>query len=392
MNHQWNSIKSMHHARDGFTSLSFDGKLYIFGGSKLNSAEVYNPATNSWTLLPPMKKARVGCGCAMIDGKIYVVGGLDEHDRSLNCAEVFDVKTCKWKVLGKRMKGGRSGCAAIAVGKELFVFGGSSTGIAEVYHTGHRFWTPFPDNAMTMSTSTPGLTSSLYSLPYLHLHNKLIYVVGGYNANSDSVISSMRVYDTSTGHWTANVYLDLNRWGCGTFFYKNALIHVGGVTLGPNRTSKSLRRPLDSALVLRLGPRYQKLRQKADIDFSIPPLTEKRAGCAAMIIDKKLFVLGGHDGFNFLSSGEVLDLPDTLPVNSNLANSNATAPFRTMSQGDFNEEEGDESVCCICLDRPKSHAFVPCGHLSVCDECATKSSLDCPICRNRAGVFFFSFC
>lgn len=364
----------MHHARDGFASLSFGGKLYIFGGSKLNSAEVYNPSTNLWTLLPSMKKARVGCGCAVIDGKIYVVGGLDEHDKSLNCVEVFDVKTSKWKVLGKRMKGGRSGCAALAVGKELFVFGGSGKGIAEVYHTDHMCWTSFPDNATNIfSTSTPDLSSSFYSLPYVHFDNTLIYVIGGYHANSDSVLSSMRVYDTLTGFWVANVSLDLNRWGCGTFSYKNSIIHVGGVTLGPNQTSKSLRRPSDSALTIYFGPRSE----KDNISFSIPPLNEKRVGCGAMVIDEKLYVLGGHDGYNILASGEVLDLSDMITTNSNASHS-------TIAQDDFDEEEGDESACCICLDCPKSHAFVPCGHLSICDECAAKSSLNCPICRKRA--------
>jgi len=42
--------------------------------------------------------------------------------------------------------------------------------------------------------------------------------------------------------------------------------------------------------------------------------------------------------------------------------------------------------CCICLDREKSHAFLPCGHRCACMDCAAifvaGSSL-CPICRKR---------
>jgi hypothetical protein len=47
------------------------------------------------------------------------------------------------------------------------------------------------------------------------------------------------------------------------------------------------------------------------------------------------------------------------------------------------------SECCVCLDEAKSHAFVPCGHLCVCAECAESimSSLkkECPSCRGPAA-------
>lgn len=40
--------------------------------------------------------------------------------------------------------------------------------------------------------------------------------------------------------------------------------------------------------------------------------------------------------------------------------------------------------CCVCMDRGKSHALVPCGHLCACAECAVhlvKKKLPCPVCR-----------
>ncbi len=36
--------------------------------------------------------------------------------------------------------------------------------------------------------------------------------------------------------------------------------------------------------------------------------------------------------------------------------------------------------CSICLDRPRSAAFAPCGHLTACTACAAKMKT-CPICR-----------
>ena len=44
--------------------------------------------------------------------------------------------------------------------------------------------------------------------------------------------------------------------------------------------------------------------------------------------------------------------------------------------------------CVVCMDEVKTHAFVPCGHLCVCDRCAAdimaSSKKECPNCRGPA--------
>ena len=47
--------------------------------------------------------------------------------------------------------------------------------------------------------------------------------------------------------------------------------------------------------------------------------------------------------------------------------------------------------CIICLEKPKTHAFVPCGHLATCEECATlpafsssQTKICCPVCRKES--------
>ncbi|ORC91465.1 uncharacterized protein TM35_000064700 [Trypanosoma theileri] len=42
--------------------------------------------------------------------------------------------------------------------------------------------------------------------------------------------------------------------------------------------------------------------------------------------------------------------------------------------------ESDSELCLVCLDAPRMYAFLPCGHVSCCAECA--KPLDCcPLCR-----------
>ena len=59
-------------------------------------------------------------------------------------------------------------------------------------------------------------------------------------------------------------------------------------------------------------------------------------------------------------------------------------------------------ACVICLDASRTHVFVPCGHVCVCDACSQNTVLDnragfrilqCPICRGYASQvirLFFS--
>lgn len=43
--------------------------------------------------------------------------------------------------------------------------------------------------------------------------------------------------------------------------------------------------------------------------------------------------------------------------------------------------------CAICLDAPRTHVFVPCGHMCACQECSSKvihKQRKCPICKQNS--------
>jgi len=62
----------------------------------------------------------------------------------------------------------------------------------------------------------------------------------------------------------------------------------------------------------------------------------------------------------------------------------AAAPLATESR-----DCEDARLCVVCLEHEASHAFIPCGHLIVCQGCSKKYELDiqrnkrvkCPLCR-----------
>eukprot|EP00960_Hanusia_phi_P070095 767236-Hanusia_phi.AAC.1 len=57
---------------------------------------------------------------------------------------------------------------------------------------------------------------------------------------------------------------------------------------------------------------------------------------------------------------------------------------------DFDEdshEEEDRDWCVICLEGKSTHAYIPCGHLAVCQECKNKSPSLCPICNQKRIIY-----
>ena len=50
-----------------------------------------------------------------------------------------------------------------------------------------------------------------------------------------------------------------------------------------------------------------------------------------------------------------------------------------------------DAECCVCMEFEKSHVFIPCGHVCVCQGCAEQvmaSSKECPMCRKVSISFY----
>ena len=62
------------------------------------------------------------------------------------------------------------------------------------------------------------------------------------------------------------------------------------------------------------------------------------------------------------------------------------AELSTRRGADADEADA-RSACVICLDAPKSHVLLPCGHKCLCGACAAESARPpfCPICRAPIG-------
>lgn len=86
---------------------------YVAGGFTLSSevlqsAERYDPETETWEVLPPMHECRKLCSGCLLDGKFYVLGGENEVSGALTSCEVYDSVTKTWTLLPNMLPWGDS--------------------------------------------------------------------------------------------------------------------------------------------------------------------------------------------------------------------------------------------------------------------------------------------
>ena len=70
----------------------------------------------------------------------------------------------------------------------------------------------------------------------------------------------------------------------------------------------------------------------------------------------------------------------------------ACSKFKQLKQLRYNKEVEDK-CCVICLEAPKTHIIIPCGHKCLCEKCALTITDPfithaCPICRNEIFNIF----
>lgn len=99
--------------------------LYAVGGFDdslpLQSAERYNPHTNTWSVVSNMNCCRGGVGVCTMGRMIWAVGGHDGGSY-LNTVEFYDIQTDSWQFVSS-MEVGRAGAGVVACKCNVEKFG-----------------------------------------------------------------------------------------------------------------------------------------------------------------------------------------------------------------------------------------------------------------------------
>jgi Bacterial Ig-like domain (group 3)/Galactose oxidase, central domain/Kelch motif len=175
-----------------------DGRVLIVGGADasgaLNSAELYDPQDSTVTAAGSLTVARTLASAALLpDGTVLVAGGQDPHNpdphqQDLDSAEAYDPSTNTFTLLSSQMTIARSGHVGLALlynGKVL-IAGGSNAGqlvsTTEVYDPVRgEFW----------AVESPGTARQLFGTNFFAVPSTgLLLASGGLDSTHNPLASS----------------------------------------------------------------------------------------------------------------------------------------------------------------------------------------------------------
>lgn len=124
---KWLPRSSMNVQRSLFSMTSMDGTVYATGGCNaegaLDSAECYDPATNSWRFIAPLPKPiKQHCSAAVL-GRLYCIGG-ETNDQTLDTVHCYNPRIDSWETVASMIL--PRSCAGVGVlNREIYVIGGN---------------------------------------------------------------------------------------------------------------------------------------------------------------------------------------------------------------------------------------------------------------------------
>ncbi len=128
----WTAKTSLHTARSHLATVSYKGRIYVFGGGgpgflSLDTVEVYDPRNDQWLWGAPMPTHRSGAVAGVVNGRVYVIGGgyrkPDGKFKFLTTVEIYDPAKDRWEK-GPDMLMPHDYPGVAVSGKHIYIMGG----------------------------------------------------------------------------------------------------------------------------------------------------------------------------------------------------------------------------------------------------------------------------
>ncbi|HEY8736385.1 MAG TPA: kelch repeat-containing protein [Candidatus Dormibacteraeota bacterium] len=301
----WAPVGSMLTGRAEHTATRLlDGRVLVAGGTNgqnhgLASTELFDPKTIRWSDGPPMSTTRVDHTATLLeDGRVLVAGGfdqLDQAERSLASAEIFDPKSNSWMPAASMLEArGRHTATLLASGTVLVVGGftaaplgrtGGFANVAEVYDPATNRWSP----------TGPLGTGGRQGHTATRLLDGRVLVAGGEGGLGGN--PSVEIYHPSTNGWTFGSFLLAPHVGhTATLLPSGEVLLVGGA----GSISLTLREPQALATAELYEP-------SSDRWILLAPMHSTRDHHTATLLPSgRLLVVGG--AFTSTPLAELFDL------------------------------------------------------------------------------------
>ena len=309
----WTSVSpvpSPHRGRAHGVRL-FSGSVLIVGedphiGSHPHprSAYRYDEGSGTWTRTAndPTIDRFLATVTLLPDGRLLFAGGYSGHSTgpTYQTAEIYDPNTDSWSGTGA-MAEVRTGHTATLLtagpnAGRVLVVGGSNRAPSNTATTGCELYDP--------SSGIWSATGSLHESRSLHTATLLpsgqVLVVGGQFTISATNRNSAELYDPQSGTWSLVAYMNVRRANqTATLLLSGDVLVVGGA-MGPGFNS-----PLTAVEV------YDPQSDSWSVAASMA--TPRILHNAALLPDGRIIVMGGLSNGAILSSSEIFD-PGMVPV------------------------------------------------------------------------------
>jgi N-acetylneuraminic acid mutarotase len=226
----WTTGVHMQSARTGpGVALGHDGLIYAMGGvdygygtsHATNTVERFNETTQVWTYVSSMtSKRHVGAAATDSLGHIWMVGGITDASVTLNSAEWYDPASNTWTLSTAQLNTGRAGLGlAITQGNLLYAIGGlniypTALSSVEKYDPASQTWA-YVHN-MGTARFHPGIALDSAGR---------IYAIGGEN---NGCLSSVERYYPALDCWEYVASLPMAMGNAGVFTLGEEIYAVGG--------------------------------------------------------------------------------------------------------------------------------------------------------------------
>jgi autotransporter-associated beta strand protein len=222
----WSTSSSMPTARRFHTSTLLNtGKILVAGGQTtgglgVNTAEIYDPSTNTWASTGNMVSARFGHSAILLpDGRVFVAGAYNSGGAYLQTAEIYDPSTGTWTSVGSYTVVRIDFPIVLLNGKVFIIAGYRGSGYTSIVET------------FDPSTNTWGLAGNVNTYRAQHtatvLNNGKILITGG-TLTGTTATSSCELYDPITNTWTTTGSLATARYNHKAVLLDSGKVLVSG--------------------------------------------------------------------------------------------------------------------------------------------------------------------
>src|SRR5437899_3650412 len=221
----WSLGPNLNQERIGHTAtLLPNGKVLVAGGEKLaaKTAELFDPDTRTWNKTGDLNTGRFFHTATLLpNDKVLLVGGCSTPScaPALNSAELYDPVTESWSSTGNLNTPRSSASATLLPNGKVLVVGGVGDGralnSAELFDPGTGMW-----------TSTGNLISARVGHASTRMANRKVLVAGGGN---NGYVNTAEVYDPMSGVWSSAGNLNTPRvYGSAALLPNGKVLLVGG--------------------------------------------------------------------------------------------------------------------------------------------------------------------